>query len=136
MYLDFLENDLPDLLDGVLTRHQQEELIFMHDGAGPHYSLIVREHLDKTYQNWIGKGGNIAWPARSPDLNPLDFFYWGYCKDTIYRGNTVENVEDLRLRIQNFADAVEPNKILNATQSVIGRVRKCIKQEGGIFEHL
>ena len=24
------------------------------------------------------------WPARSPDLNPLDFFLWGYLKSQVY----------------------------------------------------
>lgn len=26
----------------------------------------------------------IPWPARSPDLKPLDFFFWGSLKDKIY----------------------------------------------------
>ena len=29
IYMEFLEEDLPDLLDGILTRHQQEDVIFM-----------------------------------------------------------------------------------------------------------
>ncbi|XP_067203031.1 uncharacterized protein [Linepithema humile] len=29
---------------------------------------------------WIGRGGPIVWPARSPDLNVLDYFVWGYIK--------------------------------------------------------
>ena len=24
---------------------------------------------------WVGRGGPIPWPARSPDLNPLHYFY-------------------------------------------------------------
>ena len=28
---------------------------------------------------------DIAWPARSPDPTPLDFFFWGYVKDRIYK---------------------------------------------------
>jgi hypothetical protein len=48
---------------------------FLHDGAPAHFSRNVREILDNQYpQPWIGRAGPHHWPARSPDLNPLDFF--------------------------------------------------------------
>ena len=51
---------------------------FMHDGAPAHITVDVRHFLDATYpQRWIGRGGPVIWPARSPDLNPLDFFFGG-----------------------------------------------------------
>ena len=28
--------------------------------------------------------GPVAWPARSPDLTPLDFFLWGHVKSVVY----------------------------------------------------
>jgi hypothetical protein len=34
---------------------------------------------------WIGRGGLRHWPALSPDLNPLDFFLWGYVKNVVYK---------------------------------------------------
>ncbi|EFN79901.1 hypothetical protein EAI_14953, partial [Harpegnathos saltator] len=44
-------------------------MCFMHDGAPAHFSRIAREYLNNNYINrWIGRGGPIAWPARSPDL--------------------------------------------------------------------
>ena len=30
---------------------------------------------------WIGSGGKMTWPLRSPDLTLLDFTVWGYVKD-------------------------------------------------------
>ena len=46
----------------------------MHDGAPPHFSRVARQFLSLHFANkWIGSGSTIAWPARSPDLNPLDF---------------------------------------------------------------
>ncbi|XP_024869556.1 protein ALP1-like [Temnothorax curvispinosus] len=40
----------------------------------------------------MGRGGPIAWPARSPDLNVLDFFVWGHIKSLIeQRRNSGEN---------------------------------------------
>jgi hypothetical protein len=53
----------------------------MHDGAPPHFSIAVREFLDNMYPaRWIGWGGPIVWPRRSPDLNPVDFHLWGHEK--------------------------------------------------------
>lgn len=75
VYLDFLTNTLPELLEDV-PLNVRNGLIFQHDGAPPHFSAQVRAHLDGTYPNgWIGRGGPFPWPPRSPDLTALDFFY-------------------------------------------------------------
>ncbi|GBL73687.1 hypothetical protein AVEN_230681-1 [Araneus ventricosus] len=34
---------------------------------------------------WIGRGGPVLWPPRSPDLTSLDFFLWGHLKELVYR---------------------------------------------------
>jgi hypothetical protein len=36
-------------------------------------------------ERWIDRSGPIAWPPRSPDLTPLDFFLWGYVKNIVYQ---------------------------------------------------
>ena len=41
----------------------------------------------------------FAWPARSPDLNPLDFHLWGHLKSIVY-ATSIENAEILRDRIE------------------------------------
>ncbi|KAJ4447321.1 hypothetical protein ANN_09325 [Periplaneta americana] len=45
-----------------------------------------------------GRGGPIAWPPRSPDLNPLDFYLWGHLKSLVY-SSPVPDLESLRNRI-------------------------------------
>jgi hypothetical protein len=48
-------------------------MVFQHDGAPAHYSRLVT-HLNLTFlERWIGRGGHVPWPPRSPDLTPLDF---------------------------------------------------------------
>ncbi|EFN77201.1 hypothetical protein EAI_10973, partial [Harpegnathos saltator] len=32
--------------------------------------------------------------ARSPDMNPLDFFFWGYLKDRVYKTKS-QNLDNL-----------------------------------------
>ncbi|KAJ4442536.1 hypothetical protein ANN_04123 [Periplaneta americana] len=52
-----------------------------HDGASPHFDRRVRNRLNATFPDrWIGRGGPVPWPPRSPDLSPLDFFLWGDVK--------------------------------------------------------
>jgi len=38
--------------------------------------LQVIEYLSANHQaKWMGQGGPDAWPARTPDLTPLDVFH-------------------------------------------------------------
>ncbi|KAJ4444490.1 hypothetical protein ANN_06282 [Periplaneta americana] len=53
----------------------RERIWFQHDGAPPHFDRRVRNHLNATFPDrWIGGGGPVPWPPRSPNLTPLDFF--------------------------------------------------------------
>lgn len=72
-----------------------EHIWFQQDGAPPHYSRNVRRYLNTVFiERWIGRRGTIEWPARSPDLSPLDYFLWGYLKAKVYATQPL-NLEDL-----------------------------------------
>ena len=43
---------------------------------------------------WIGRGGPILWPVRSPDLNSLHYFLWEYLKSLVF-GTPVETDMEL-----------------------------------------
>ena len=88
-------------------------VIFQQDGAAPHYAKIVRDYLDEALPlRWCGRGGGVGgsgdpvnytrgcleWPARSPDLTPLDFFLWGYVKNIVYQ-EQIYNIDQLKARI-------------------------------------
>ncbi|KAJ8888692.1 hypothetical protein PR048_008184 [Dryococelus australis] len=46
----------------------------LHDGAPAHFLITVQRQLNTVFHGrWIGRGGQVAWPARSPDLNLVDF---------------------------------------------------------------
>ena len=55
---------------------------------------------------WIGRGGPITWPPRSPDITPLDFFLWGYVKDRVYQ-TPVQDLVTLRERIVEAIQAID-----------------------------
>jgi len=52
---------------------------------------------------WIGRGGTIPWPLRSPDLSPLDFFLWEYIKNIVY-AEKIRNIQHLQ---ENITSAIE-----------------------------
>ncbi|GBP63905.1 hypothetical protein EVAR_39568_1 [Eumeta japonica] len=97
-YLEFLRDDLDRELETLRNELDVEwealedlplahlpMIGFQHDGAPPHITLPVRSHLNATFPNrWLGRFRSQPWPARSPDLTPLDFFLWGYVKERVF----------------------------------------------------
>ena len=102
-YLRFLEDVLRGLLEDVPLQVRRN-ILFQHYGAPHHFSLAVRDHLDQRFgQQWIGRGDTIAWPARSPDLSPLDYYLWVHMKSLIYE-TPLASVEDILARVMIAAD--------------------------------
>ena len=50
----------------------------MQDGDTPHYAKNVTDYLTKIFgeNRVISRGFPQSWRARSPDLNPLDYWFW------------------------------------------------------------
>lgn len=136
-YHNFLVNDLPRLLEDV-PLIQRQRMWYMQDGAPPHYLQIVRAHLNQTYgENWIGRQGPIAWPPRSPDLNPLDFFLWGFLKTKVY-STPINDVAELQQRVLNVCDEIRviPGIFGRVRFNLRRRARICFENDGGHVEHL
>jgi len=111
---------------------------FMHDGAPAHFSVQAREYLDLNYNNrWIGRGGFQSWPPRSPDLNSLDFFFWGHLKTLVYQ-TPVNNMEELRNRITISCEIITntPGIFQRVRSNMRKRAEACILAGGGHFQHL
>ena len=74
------------------TKPNFDELFFQQDGTSPHYALRVRDYLNKVFtQRWFRRTGSIEWPPCSPDLTPMDFFFWGVVKNKEYVKNKEKN---------------------------------------------
>lgn len=135
VYANFLNDELPDLLDDVPLQFLAHPW-FQHDGAPVHYTTQAQQVLDRRYpDSWIGRGGPINWPARSPDLTPLDYFLWGYMKNYVYR-EPVNSLEQLDDRLHEALATITPQMIQGAQASLIRRARLCIQIGGGHFEQL
>jgi hypothetical protein len=136
-YGEFLQNELPGLLEDIpLTVRSQ--MYLQHDGAPPHFSRHVREYLNKSFPNrWLGRGGPVTWPPRSPDLTPLDYYLWGHMKSLVYEIK-VDSRAALLDRIFAAAEYIRmhPDNIASATRSLLIRAENCVRTGGRQFEQL
>jgi hypothetical protein len=86
----------------------QTFFFFQEDCALPHWGLTVWESLNKTFPNRLtGRDRQINWPPGSPDVQPLDFSFWGYIKARVFR-RKFGSVVELRARINNAAASRQP----------------------------
>lgn len=137
IYLTFLQQVLPELLEEVPLGIRQE-MWLQHDGAPAHFSLDVRNYLNQVYgERWIGRGGPVAWPPRSPDLTPLDFFLWGQMKNLVY-DTTVESEEDLVARILAASQEIQTTlgNFNRLYTNLLRRCNACVDAGGRHFQHL
>ena len=102
-------------------KEDSSDFIFQMDGAPPYFHRHVREFLNQHLpQQWIGRGTDddqmiLAWPPRSPDRTPCDFFLWGYVKDLVYVPPLPESIAELKVRITT---AIETITAWHATNSL------------------
>ncbi|XP_036145999.1 uncharacterized protein LOC118646659 [Monomorium pharaonis] len=134
-FLAFLRDDLPQLLENVDLQTRQRLWIQL-DGAPPHYTRYVRDYLNETYNDrWIGRGGPVAWPARSPDLTSPDFFLWGYLKNVVYE-QTPTTRENMIERIREACRRITRDMLLKTVRHFQDRLALCIQANGDNFEQL
>jgi len=64
------------------------------DGATAHRGRASMSVLREMFpQHVISRGGNVPWPARSPDLSDCDYFLWGYLKSRVFISKPITIVE-------------------------------------------
>lgn len=132
-YLALLQGQIEDAIDN-LPLDLRINLWWQHDGAPAHYALLVQNFLNNNYGNcWIGRGGPITWPPRSPDMTPLDYFLWGYIKCKAYEVEPT-TPENMQQRIHTIIREIDENFILRAILSLRRRLDMCIQKQGHHFE--
>ena len=133
VYHDLLVEKIWPCLKGVATRHQ---VYFMQDGATCHTTKLNLDFLQKKFNGrLISNKTETPWPPNSPDLNPLDFFFWGYTMNHVFRVKP-NSMEDLKSVVNDFAHAMDPDLVKKVCRSARSRFEKMQTQRGGHFEQL
>lgn len=108
-------------------------LILMQDGAPPHTAINTRTFLDTNSRFWLGKKSDfIQWPPYSLDLNPLDFFLWGYLKGKVYKDRYIfQDLSELKCKITEEFNSIPQKMMADSIQSSFMRRIFYVKQLGG-----
>lgn len=139
-FLELLRGPVSEYMDS-LSLNAYRHMWYQLDGAPPHSVVPVRAYLNNMFgEQWIGRYGPSRWPARSPDLTPLDFFLWGYIKNYVY-ASEIETVDDLKNRIiRSFNKlknmAAESDLLTKVRNNILKRYELCVRVHGGHIENL
>jgi len=111
---------------------------FMHDGASPHFSGIVRQYPNDHFPGkWIGRNGPVAWPPHSSDLNLICFYFWGHVKNEVH-STPVTSIDELweRILATFYAIRNRPGQLERVRESIMQRLNGYVAGNGQHFEHL
>ena len=131
-YANMLENF-------VIPELQQRNCIysthFMQDGAPPHIGRRVKDvlHQHFTDDRVISRAFPMNWPPRSPDLNPCDFWLWGYLKSVVYQGH-VPDIPTLKERIMLHVRRINTDMLRATVEHLVYRMQLLEHQAGGHIE--
>lgn len=133
-YLTLLENEIGDR---VVAAAGEDELWYMHDGCPAHDYGPARDFLRNAFpRKVIGTYEEpLAWPSRSPDLNPLEFFVWRHVSSTVNRYGPYSTINNLRAKINESCASITCAQLEAAQAEFIRRLGYCVLAEGGHFEH-
>ncbi|GFX30275.1 transposable element Tcb1 transposase [Trichonephila clavipes] len=119
-------------IDEVLLPHVRlfrgavgDKLVFMDDNATCHRTLDVQDCLDS-------KGIlRLVWPARSPDLNPIENVWDALGRQVAGRNYPPTNKNTLIRAFTEEWDKLLQQPLDNVVQSMARRVKCCITLHGG-----
>ena len=123
-HLDFLKLIFEEIYQTREASSQGPSLALVHDRDPAHHDTRVKEYLEKR------RIENCMLPARSPDLDPLDYCVFGHCKRSVGRWDTTS--------LQGFNDKcralIKHLQSLDAEVQTAGfkaRLQRVIDAKGG-----
>ena len=116
-----------------VVREDYKNYYFQQDGATPHTSKKAQKYLRSKFGDKFID--NKKWPPRSPDLNPCDYFLWGYLKSRVYNP-LPKNLDDLKTNIEREIKNINTNTLKNAILNFSKRCDLVIEAKGGHIDNL
>lgn len=72
---------------------------------------------------------------QSPDLNPLDYWFWGSVVAEVQKQNPT-TIEDLMTCVDTVSQDISPNQVFASIKNIFRRMQLCQSVNGGHFQHL
>lgn len=134
-YLEMLQNQIIPSIRQLVPENQFHQVWFQQDGCPAHNFREVNILLAETFgDKVIANSSAVPWPARSPDITPLDFYLWGYVKNEVYEFNPPANKNELEQRVLNILSNINRNTLQRVTKTVLKKCQQCINKNGRHFE--
>ena len=134
-YLDMITTFVfPAIREIVGANGDGADYWWQQDGAPPHYFTPVRDTIDNEFpERWIGRRGFVEWPARSPDITPMDYAVWGIMKVNVFKVHS-QSLAELRGRFIDASNDFNENLCQSICRSLPSCMVKCILSDGHHFE--
>jgi hypothetical protein len=103
---------------------------FQQEGAAAHTARASMNVLREMFpQHVISRGGDVPWPARSPDLSACDFLLWRYLKSRffIYKSRTLT---ELKQSVKEEIAAIPEQMTRWVMENLRVRLKHCLRNGG------
>jgi inhibitor of nuclear factor kappa-B kinase subunit alpha len=114
------------LLFPKLTEEERLYGWFQKDSATAHAARVSMQALSDVFGDRIIVSG--VWPARSPDPNPCDFFFWGCLNDKVYNNNP-RTEDELKENIRREIAIIPAEQLQSESQDLFRRHEKSLRVE-------
>ncbi|KAI6661154.1 hypothetical protein LOD99_10176 [Oopsacas minuta] len=121
-----------------IRRHGELNAITFHqDVAPPHYANLVRDWLQEKFcDRMIGHGFDNFSSPYSPNLNPCDFYLWGYLKSVVYRDPVPKTLEDFKKVIRREIRKINGETLAKVYDNELVSLHRVLGRKGSWIEHL
>lgn len=110
---------------GPFMANMGENPVFMHDNARPHTAAIVTDYLQE-----VGIT-RMEWPARSPDLNPIEHAWDELGRRVKRRIPPPITLRELKLALVEEWGNIPQNRLRNLVYSMPNRITSILRSRGG-----
>jgi hypothetical protein len=128
------ERHVQVILRQFLSELTEEESLydqFQQDSATAHTACMFTQDLFDVFGDRIISSD--IWLARSPDLNPCDFFFWGCLKDKVYSSNP--QTEELKENIHRKISNIPTQHLQKVNQNLFRWCEERLHVMGQYFQH-
>ena len=92
----------------------------------PHIQLVTPSLSCGFRNRLVALGTTHDWAPHSPDLNPLDYWFWGAAKGSVY-ANCPATLDDLKKEVSDYLQAVPRETYRKVGQNFGVGINACLR---------
>lgn len=130
----YCEEMCPQMFEDIRHVMRQRPWTWQQDGAKAHTAKATVDFLRNTTPDFIAPED---WPAKSPDLNVMDYCVWSLLLAALQNHrHELDTIDQLKDVLLNAWNSIPQTTIQSATGAWVSRLRRCHAANGRHFEHL